>query len=176
MWLGLAMVVGCSPPRLDHTRLGSGDLVAMTGEMAESLAGSEALAGRDSESAAWTITLDRVTNYTNDIIPDRQKWAYMSRLRARLSESTLPAERNLGFVLPRAWAEALGERHEDVGGERRTPTHALAATFYSLTQYNRAARTDTYLCVFELMDLRDDRVLWEDSWEVKRGVVRNEFD
>lgn len=173
---GVAAVAACSPAKTDNTRLQSADMVRMTQRMAISLSASDALASRDADSPLWTLTLDRVSNYTNDIIPAREKWAYMNRVRALLGESTVLQQRNLQFVLSRPWADELEDRHAEAVELRQTPTHALAATFFSLTQYSHAARIDAYLCAFQLIDLSDDRVLWEDSWEVKRGVLRNPFD
>jgi len=62
------------------------------------------------------------------------------------------------------------------GPERVSPTHALTATFYADTVAERQRRTDMYLCAFQLTDLTDDRILWEDKYETKKTVVRNEMD
>jgi len=48
----LTLMVGCSAPRVDNTRLGSADLVAMTDAMVRSMLADAALAGRSSESPA----------------------------------------------------------------------------------------------------------------------------
>ena len=67
-------------------------------------------------------------------------------------------------------------RQPEALGQRRTATHALTATFYSVTTATRQARTDSYLCSFQLLDLSSDRITWEDRFEVKRGVLRNRMD
>jgi len=83
-------------------------------------------------------------------------------------------ERNIAFIVP---AERRANvEHEGHTREALKPTHALAATFYGLTTATRSGRTDTYVCAFQLLDLSDDRVRWEDSYEVKRAVVRNRLD
>jgi len=163
---------GCGAPRIDTTRLGSADLVAMTDQMTASLLSSEAVASRTAQSPPWIITMDRVSNQTSDIITDGEKWAFMARLRSQLNNSPAMRDRNIRFVLSRRAAEQVSERYDD----RLTPTHTLAATFYSTTAYARKLRSDTYLCAFQLMAIDSDRLVWEDSYEVKYATVRNKFD
>ncbi|MBI1373834.1 MAG: hypothetical protein GC159_14010 [Phycisphaera sp.] len=169
-----ASLGACSEPRINNTRLGSTDLVVMTDRMVQSLMANNAVASRTPRSEPWVVTLDRVSNRTNDIIPDGEKWLFMARLRARLSESPSLRDRNLTFIVP---AERRGQiEHEGHPAETLKPTHALAATFHALTTQSRGGRTDTYLCAFELLDLRDDHLVWEDSYEIKQAVVRNKLD
>lgn len=165
-------LAGCGAPKIDSTRLGSADLVTMTDQMTASLMGSEAVASRTAAGAPWIVTMDRVSNQSNDILPEREKWAFMARLRSQLNSSPALQQRNIRFVLSKHAAEQVAERYD----QRITPTHALAATFYSVTQASRAARSDAYLCAFQLLDLRDDQVVWEDRYEVKYATVRNRFD
>ncbi|MDH3584509.1 MAG: penicillin-binding protein activator LpoB [Phycisphaerae bacterium] len=172
----LSMAVACSPPQVANTRLGSGDLVQMTDRMAASLLASTAIGERAAASPAWVITLDRVVNQTNHIMPAGERWAFAARVRAKLAESPALAGRNLYFVLPAERAAKLKLRQPELPGQRRTATHALTATFYSVTTATRQARTDSYLCSFQLLDLASDRIVWEDRFEVKRGVVRNRMD
>lgn len=163
-WLGL--LVGCSAPRLDNTRLGSADLVAMTDAMAQSMLADGALAGRSSESPPMIIVADRVANRTNDILPEREKQAFTARLRVLLNQSPELERRNMQFV-----------RSRDLAGPNRlTPTHALTATFYADTRAGRRQRSDAYVCAFQLTDLRTDRILWEDRYETKKSVVRGKYD
>jgi len=162
----LFMLAGCSAPRVDNTRLGSADLAAMTDAMVQSMLADEALAGRATDAPAMVIVADRVSNRTNDIIPDGEKHLFTARLRALLNESAELRRRNMQFV-----------QNRDVSGPQRvSPTHALTATFYADTQAERQRRTDTYLCAFQLIDLTDDRVLWEDRYETKKTAVRGKYD
>jgi len=164
--IGLAACLGCGGPRVQTTRLQAADLVAMTDKMAASLARAEALSRRGPGSPTWWIAADRVVNKSNDIIPEREKELFIARLRALLNRSSLSGSRNLRFVREAALA----------GSGRPTPTHALTATFDALTHADPKRRTDYYLCAFQLIDLRDETVVWEDAYEVKRTVVRSKFD
>lgn len=179
--LALPLLTACSAPRVNNTRLGSADLVAMTDAMAASLLNADAIAGRTAASPPWIVTLDRVSNRTNHVIPANEQWAFMARLRAMLSQSDALAARNLRFVMSADRLDELGIDRKAGGalapGSRNTnPTHVLGATFYSATTRTREGRTDAYLCAFKLLDADDDRVLWEDSYEVKHAVVRHRLD
>ncbi len=155
-----AMLIGCSAPRVNNTRLTGTDLVAMTDAMVGSLANDPQVAAR---SGRWIIAADRVVNHTNDIIPRREQQAYLARLRALLNEAELP-----GMVFVReAELASIG---------RTRPTHVLTAEFYALTHAGRTARSDAYLCTFGLVDLADDTVIWEDRYEVKYQVRRGKLD
>ncbi|MFA7236453.1 MAG: hypothetical protein WC058_06285 [Phycisphaeraceae bacterium] len=169
--LMLLVLAGCGAPRIENVRLDSADLVAMTDRMAESLLGNPAIASRQADDEPWVITLDRVTNDTSDIIPEGEKRAYMARLRALLAQSPALNAHALKFVLPLAHAQSLDEPNR-----RLTPTHALAATFHTADNYSRQARSAMYVCAFELLDLRSDQIIWEDRYELKRGVTRSEWD
>ncbi|MEX2673708.1 MAG: hypothetical protein WD294_16530 [Phycisphaeraceae bacterium] len=165
----------CSAPRIQTTQLGSADLVVMTDAMVASLMNQDELAERNADAPRWVITLERVSNQTNDVLPQRELWAFMARLRAQLSQSGQLSSRNIAFVVPRAYSEQIGERH-DAGSNRAQPTHALTATFYAATSRDRTGRTDTYLCAFQLLDLQTDELIWEDSYETKRAVARGRLD
>jgi PBP1b-binding outer membrane lipoprotein LpoB len=155
------VVVGCSPPRVNNTRLTGTDLVAMTDQMAASLTNAPGVTQR--RVTPWIIATDLVVNHTNDIIPAGEKEAYLARLRALLNQANVPG---MQFV------------HEVQlsGPNRTTPTHALTAHFYALTNDSRTARSDAYLCAFSLQDLQTDAVVWEGRYEVKYQIIRNKFD
>lgn len=164
--VALAVLAGCGGPRANTTRLTAVDLVAMTDRMAASLVRASALADRDAASQPWRIAADRVRNNTNDIIPEREKQLFLARLRALLNETDTLRRRNITFV-----------REAELSGPRRaSPTHALTATFHAITHADRQRRSDFYLCAFQLVDLRDESVVWEDRYEVKRSVARSRFD
>lgn len=177
---------GCSAPRVNTTRLMAADLVAMSRKMAHSLLNSPALAGRGPDSPRWVVVMDRAVNLTNTIIPKREKWAFVARLRALLNQSPVLRHSHITFILSRPKAESLAgqeglppegaEASDGEMGGRLTPTHALSATFYAMTNVSRWGRSDTYLAAFQLIDLSSGLIVWEDKYEVKRAVVRNKFD
>ncbi len=175
--LSLAILHGCAgSPRVDNTRLGSDDLIAMTNAMVTSLLKDDDLQNRTPKSTPWVISMDRVINKTNHVQPARENWAFMARLRAQLSQSPALKQRNLTFVLPVTQSRKFRLRGGESHGVRSLPTHGLAATFHSITNQTRSARSDGYLCEFQLRNLSNDQVIWIDKYEVKRGVIRNKLD
>ncbi len=166
----LTAMTGCSPPQVNTTRLGAVDLVAMTDQMAASLVNQPEIAARSADAEPWVVTIYRVINRTNDYLPEGERWAFVARLRAALARSNALAQRNIRWVLP------AGREPAERGGTRATPTHALTATFSSLTIADRNIRSDTYVCAYQLTDLRNDQVIWEDRYEVKYVVERTKFD
>ena len=69
------------------------------------------------------------------------------------------------MVPPEQWP-AAAEEHENPA-PRTPPTHLLAAEFQTLTRTSARGRSDTYVCAFQLTDIEDGRLVWEDLWEVK---------
>ncbi len=169
----------CAPPAVRTTFLGSVDLIDMTDRMAESLARDPQLGRRTPDDEAWVISVYRVINHTNQIIPEREKWLYLARLRAQLARSDLAARRRLIWVIPpERWpivAAELGVSVEPFG-LRLDPTHQLTAEFHALTNTSGAGRSDAYLCNYQLVDLRIGSLVWEDAWEVKRAVSGLTYD
>ncbi|MHC4415882.1 MAG: hypothetical protein ACYS0G_11420 [Planctomycetota bacterium] len=164
---------GCgSPPAARTTFLRSVDLVDMTDRMAQSIAHDDVLRQRNPDSDPWVISVDRVVNQTNQVIPEREKWLYVGRLRSLLAQSDFAGRYNLVWVIPpQRWppvAEELDLEPEPFG-LRMTPTHLLSAEFDALTNTSGAGRSDVYFCRFHLMDIRLGRLIWEDGWEVKRA-------
>lgn len=157
----LLALVGCSAPRVNNTRLIADDLIAMTDQMAESITADADFGAKRDEP--WIITIDRVINHTNDIIPEGEQRAYLARLRALLNLAKVP---HVQFV-----------REAELSGPNRLlPTHAITAEFYAITRADRSARSDFYLCAFSLQDLKTDKLIWEDRYEVKRQVIRSKMD
>jgi hypothetical protein len=65
---------------------------------------------------------------------------------------------------------------ELAGADRTTPTHVLTAEFYALTHADRLARSDAYVCAFQLMEMQSEQIIWEDRYEVKYQVERSRLD
>ena len=161
--------VGCSAPEVRTTFLGSVNLVDMTDHMADSFAANPVIGRRSEASETWVVSIDRVVNHTNQIIPVREKWLYVTRMRARLAGSDIARRRNIIWVVPpERWPAAAAELESE--HRRLPPTHLLAAEFQTLTRTSAAGRSDTYVCAFQLTDLENGRLVWEDLWEVKYAV------
>lgn len=184
---------GCAsaPPIARTPFLNSVDLVEMTDQMAQSFAGDAVIGQRNADDDHWIISLYRVVNHTNQIIPEREKWLYVGRLRAVLDRSDLSSQRNVTWIVPpnrwRQISELEGGAIDP--GPRLDPTHLLTAQFSALTQTSGAGgvsrqamqkggggRSDTYLCSYELLDLESGRIIWEDAWEVKRSTRGITYD
>lgn len=178
--LMLLIFTGCAaPPQARTTFLNSADLVNMTDRMAESFTRDSVIGRRSSDDEPWVISVYRVVNHTNQIIPERERWMYIGRLRALLAQTDVSQHRNLIWIVPpERWpmiARELGTSDEPYG-LRMNPSHQLTAEFHTLTHTSAAGRSDAYHCSFQLVDLRSGTITWEDSWEVKRAVSGLTFD
>lgn len=171
---------GCgAAPAPRTTFLRSVDLVDMTDHMSRSFAAHPVIAARAPADAPWLISISRVANHTNQIIPEGEKWAYVGRLRAKLAESDISRERSIIWIVPpERWplisAEigAVGEPPE----LRTPPTHLLTAEFQALTNTSGRGRSDLYVCDYQLVDLATGSIVWEDAWDVKRSVTGTTYD
>ncbi|MFM9959002.1 MAG: hypothetical protein ACKVZJ_13105 [Phycisphaerales bacterium] len=171
-----AGAAGCAAPRINTTSLTAADVVKMTDQMAASLNASMPIASRNTSSERWVFTMDRVSNRTEHLMDDSEKWGIMGRFRANLARTMLGNERNIAFVLPAAeWQRYAGADYAPEQSRLR-PTHALRAEFRSDTASSLLSRSDHYLCAFQLLDLESGLLVWEDSYEVKYGISRNAFD
>jgi hypothetical protein len=178
----LSAITGCGgPPRIRTPFLQSVDLVEMTDRMAESFVASEVISARSADDPPWVISISRVVNHTNQIIPDREKWLYIGQLRGMLARSDVARSRSLIWIVPpERWPDIARAMNADITGEpfglRMTPTHVLTAQFNALTTTSAAGRSDAYLCAFELLELDTGRMTWQDAWEVKRAVSGLTYD
>ena len=169
---------GCSAaPKVKTTFLSSVDLIDMTDRMAASFAADEVVGERTSQSPPWVISIHRAQNFTNQIIPDREKWLYLGRLRAQLQQSDIVRQRNIIWVIPpERWPmvqEELGDAPPEL---RMRPTHELTAEFAALTSTSGRGRSDAYLCEYQLLELSTGRIVWSDHWEVKRAASGKTYD
>jgi hypothetical protein len=176
LMIAAGLLAACSSPQISTTRLSSADLVAMTDRMAASLRASPAVASRSADAAPWFIAIDRLVNQSSDIVPDGQKRAFLARLRALLSQTPALAQRQIIFIASADRRDELSSLATGVPTDSPRPTHELIATLYSVSSADPRHRSDAYLAAFSLLDLATAQVLWEDSYEVKRAVMRNELD
>jgi len=174
------MASGCGgPPKARTTFLNSVDLINMTDQMAGSLAQHPVICARTMNDTPWIISINRVSNQTNQIIPEREKWLYIARLRTVLAQSSIGKERQLIWVMPPEQWAAVQDELADPGEPielRMKPTHQLTADFYTLTNTSGAGRSDMYHCAYVLLDLTSGEELWRASWEVKRASEGKTYD
>ena len=174
-------IAGCEmpPPRVQTSFLQAVDLIEMTDRMAASLAAAPAITGRDPSSERWVVSMERISNRTNQLIPDGEKWLYVARLRGRLAAAELTARRNLLWVMPpERWREVAAELEDprEPRELRTPPTHQLTGAFLALTNTSGSGRSDTTVCSYQLVDLSTGELVWEDAWEVKRAVRGRTYD
>lgn len=167
----------CAAPKINTTTLTAADTVRMTDQMAQDLAASPSIAQRNSASEPWVFTLDQVTNRTEQLMDESERWGTMIRFRSRLSESFLAKDRGIRFVVPAVeWKRYADSEFRASPDKRLKPTHALRAEFRSDTSTSARHRSDYYLCAFQLVDLRDNQLVWENAYEVKYAITRNALD
>ena len=170
--LGIAAFLGgCSTdhvPVAPTTMLNSVDLVRTTDLMAGSLLAS------DVDLGGKVIVTDRVVNRTNHMMPQGERELFLVRLRAALAQNEDLRRAGVVFVArPDELTDFTAPPPEDAQGSG--PTHALTATFRTLTNITRLERDDYYECAFQLQDLRTRAIVWEDAYNVRYAVERGKF-
>lgn len=173
-------VAGCAAPQ-QTTRMTAGDLDTMSHELAASLAASDALAGRNSDSPLWVVSISKVQNLSSDVMTPAEQWSVMARLRGSLPIQALWDQKNVRFVIPAERLDALrarGDFDEVAGqwGSQRRPTHQMTATFRSITRADAKHRSDLYYCEFNLIDLTTGEPVWSDRFEYKRAASGHVLD
>lgn len=170
---------GCSPPKTQTTFLRSVDLVEMTDQMALSFAAAPVVAARSFDSPRWVISIDKITNHTNQIITENEKWAYIGRLRALLTQTRLSDVKNIAWIVPpERWPLIAAELRliGEPADLRSRPTHVMTGEFGVITNTSGQGRSDSYVCSFQLVDLATGAMVWEDAWEVKRALTGTTYD
>lgn len=168
------VMIGCSPQnrgtpgeyrvesRTDRERgLGSADVTVATDQMTASIANEPRV--RKVDGQPTIIVMDRIENRTS--MPSQDYQLFLARIRASLNQSG--ARDALQFVETRYRADAIKEREGLPPGQhgttRTVPEYALTGAFYDLPR----GGTNYYLLTFQLVDLRNEMVVWENSYEVK---------
>jgi len=175
LWLTLGMVgvllpgcAGNSAPIVQTTLLSSVDLERMTDEMSASLIAAEL----GDDLSDMVIVTDRVVNRTNHIMDEGERELFLTALRQQLMANGALRDQGVIFVArPDELTGYTGAVPNEAGAEVG-PTHALTATFRTLTNVTRMVREDAYLAAFQLSDLNTNVVVWEDAYRVRYAVER----
>jgi len=174
--LAAALLTGCqnSPPpdfgrtttvpvdqRQSYERgLASKDLTSATDDMVRSIAAKPEI--RDSPYRIQIVMAD-VLNRTS--MPARNYDIYLARIRALLNQTD--SRYNIGFVTDKARVEQLrrSEGLDPAGGSSfaSKADYALQGVFYDLPNQ----LSNYYLLTFQIVDLSDGEIYWENSYEVK---------
>jgi hypothetical protein len=178
----LWFVAGCASA-VSHGQnpaLSGVDLVRMTDDMAMRIASDrDVVAAAGARGGKLTVVVQPAENYMRaEVLPPGQAEAFTGRVRTLLARH---APDRFTWVMNRDAFYRLRSRElEGVepgpSPEAVNPTHALTAKFSSLGDENSRARTNYYLCVYELTDLSDRTVVWAGSYEVKKTAVKGFLD
>lgn len=170
----LVLAACASAPR--SSRLAVDDVEFTAKELAAKLAASEFLAGRSADSPRMTVAIDKLENLTADVLPEREQWYLMARVRDSASMESLRRLRNIVFVVPvhRA-ASGATEFDREVASGRR-PTHEMGATFHAAVRAAGQDRTDAYLCEMRITSLDTRELVWADSVEFKKSATGRAYD
>ena len=161
-----------------NTALTGLDLKRMTAKMAASLASSAAVQEAIRANGHITVVVEPVQNeMTAEILPTGQAQAFTSRVRILLSEQN---PNQFVWVLNRDDFYDLRQRETDLplgpAPDAVSPDYALTAYFRTLTNENSHERSSSYLCVYELSNLKDRSVIWTDKYEVDKSAVKGFLD
>ena len=180
--LGVLAIAGCAEnTAVSHgrnTALDSIDLTSMTDQMARSMAGDERVRQAIAAKGKLVTVIQPVENrLTGEILPAGQAELFTARVRVLFANH---ARESFTWVMNRDAFYRLQnkERDLDLGPvpERTQPAYALTATFHSLTDETTKQRTAAYLCVYELTNLSDRSIVWNDRYEVKKTAVKGFLD
>ncbi len=174
-----ACVAGCQTPR--STRLNVDDFEFMATGIADALRGSMVqgfLAERGPGSPEMVVAIQRVTDYSHDMLSDGEKWYLMAKVRDALDHS-LRTRKNIVFVIPADKirdARKMGEIDDQNAFSSRAPTHVMDGTIRAVVRTTARDRTDAYLLDCELTALAGGEVVWSAQVEFKRWARGRAWD
>ncbi|MBK9187899.1 MAG: hypothetical protein IPM33_02985 [Phycisphaerales bacterium] len=174
----LLILPACGAPGRQSTRLTAEDLEATTTEIAARLSASAFMASRGPDSPRMVIAVHKVENLTSDVIPEREQWWMIQRVRDSAPLLALSRQRNIRMVMPAEHlreGEARGALPEDFAAQR-DPTHEMTATFRSATRAASLARTEVYLVDYRITDLGTGELVFNETFSFKRQAFGRSFD
>ncbi|HZL34606.1 MAG TPA: hypothetical protein VFC78_04795 [Tepidisphaeraceae bacterium] len=178
--LALSLMSGCTNALQSghNTALTGMDLKSMTDKMAASLAASPAVRQAIREKGELKIVVEPAQNEMEaEVLPHGQAEAFTARVRLLLSGHN--QGRFLWILNRDEFYDLRNSEIADTLGPAPgaiDPEYALVARFRSLTSENAKLRTSSYLCVYELTNLKDRTVLWNDKYEVRKKAVKGFLD
>jgi hypothetical protein len=136
--------------------LASKDVVSATDDMVQQIAAKPEF--RNSPTRIQ-IVMDRVANKTS--MGARNFDVYLARIRANLNQAG--TRYNIGFVLKRGDVEGVRESEGLPAAGPTKADYVLRGEIYDLP--NTGA--DYYFMSFQIVDIRDNEIVWEGSYEAK---------
>lgn len=154
------------------------DIEVMGEQMGASL--TRRFSQRGPNDEPWTVSIDKVTNLTDDLLTQGEQWGIMARLRGTQPIVTLWDEKKVRFVITPERRDLVKTQQpldfDERFGQERAVTHVLTATFRSVQRGDFTTRTDLYACEFELIDVRAGQPVWNDRYEFKRQALGAVWD
>ena len=163
----------------ESTALDFFDLNAMATQMSQSIAGDTQVREAIEERGSLRIVVQPVENrLRGEVLPLGQARAFTAKVRHLLAEAdtgdyTWINNRDTFYALRGRELEGV-----DLGPapEAIDPEYGLTATFSSMADDNKHERQAFYVCTFQLTNLQDRTVLWEDVYNVEKRAVKNFLD
>lgn len=176
-----ALAGGCSTPTRDSgqsTAITVEDVEDITTEIAAKLKASDFLVSRAPDSPPITITINKVVNYTSDVLRESDRWYLMYRVIDSISLRELGKQRNISLVIPAEQFRDLKSRVPDARdyAQRKSPTHVMEAVFRSVTRAAGGTRADAYYCQYTITEVATGRTVWTEGFQFKRAAVGRAYN
>lgn len=155
------------------------DLQTMTDQMSMSMMADPEVQSAIAQRGSLRIVVQPAENLmTGEVLSPGAAFSFTARLRDMLAKQS---RTQFTWIMNRdAWYRLRGGELEGVDAgpspESIQPDYTLTARFYSLSNVSSRGRTNAYLCVYELADIRSRAVLWTDRYEVKKTAVKGFLD
>jgi hypothetical protein len=181
LWLILILLPGCASAVSQgrNTALSGVDLVQMTDDMAQKIAGDpQVQAAIQARGPLKVVVLPVENQMRAEVLPPGQAEAFVGRVRTLLSRH---APQNFTWIMNRdTFYRLRGRELEGIdpgpSPDAISPDYSLTAVFSSLADENAKRRSSYYVCRYELADLNDRTVLWTGAYEVKKVAVKGMLD
>lgn len=168
----LSNLTACHPDLANTTRFSVEDFQEIGAKMAASLRGCEAIRARTPQDEPWTVSVGKVTNLSSDILTPGEQWYAVKKVQSSQPIRQLWDSHHVELVL-NAEEAALqtgrqpGEFDAEYAKERKV-THVITATYRSATRNQADARSDLYVCTFEMRESATGKTVWSDEFLIKR--------
>lgn len=175
---GSVLFGGCAK-KVKSTRITGNDFYVTMDKMVDSLAKSDVIGQRNTESPEMILMINKVTNLTSDIISPAEQWMLVARVRDTLV-NRFAAEKNIRMVITPEKHDLLRKAGYtgDLGGGQLKATHVMSAQFMSARRGGVQGqdnvtdiRADYYYLAYEIVNIESQEVIWSDRFEFKREAV-----
>src|SRR5688572_30291523 len=115
-WIAVTLLLALTACKTERsTRMTVNDFDDMAAEMAQSLARSPMLAGRNADSPPMVVSINKVENLSSDVMSEGEQWGVIAKIRGSLPIRELRQTKNVAFVIPAEQTRRM-RRRADLGG------------------------------------------------------------